>query len=270
MELKSAAFTVFDFETTGLYPSAGDRICEIGALKITGRHKESFHSMIDPGIPISYGAFMVNGITPAMLAGQPKIDEILPRFMKFIEGTVLVAYNAGFDLGFLESALGDRMHILDGYHVIDALSLARRLFPGMGRYNLISVAAALDIDSREKHRAMADVMMTWKVFQKELDLLTGSGINTTDQIAGVRKRTNAPVATVKDYKLKMIENAIRKQGKLDITYQSVWDNKVTKRVITPKKIAKGYDKCYIIAHCHMKNAERNFRLDSILEARPHV
>ena len=67
---------------------------------------------MDPGRPISYGAFSVNGITDTMLAGKPAIDKVLPGFLKFAEGSVLVAYNAGFDLGFLESAMGEDKAVL--------------------------------------------------------------------------------------------------------------------------------------------------------------
>jgi len=269
MPLKNTTFTIFDFETTGLYPYSGDKICEIGAIRMEpgGGKQIRFHSMVDPERAVSDGAFAVNGITENMLKGAPTIDQILPDFIKFIEKSVLVAYNAGFDLGFLEYALGEDKSILNDYAVVDALVLARRLFPGIGRYNLANVARSLGIrSSSREHRAMSDANMTLRIFQKELDILLSYGARSVEDIA--RVRGPAPVKTVKDYRHRLIEKAIREQKKLNITYRSIWSNRITKRTITPKEIQRGYDKSYVIAHCHTKGAERNFRLDGILEAEP--
>jgi len=267
MRLDKATFTVFDVETTGLYPYSGDRICEIGAVKAMfgSRETKKFHSMINPGRPISYGAFRVNGITDEMVMGAPTIYEILPSFLKFIEGSVLVAYNAGFDLGFLECALRNKKDVLNDYYVIDALRLARRLFPSAGRFSLSCVSQSLGIDTEGGHRALSDAVMTWKVFGKELKLLMEDGIREVEELAKAQVKKSS-IAVVGDYKLKLIEEAIREEKRLNITYRSVWDNRITKRVITPKEIQSGYDKSYVVAHCHLRNDERNFRLDCILEA----
>ena len=269
MKLDRASFTIFDVETTGLYPYSGDRICEIGALRVgpKGERARRFQSLVDPKRPISYGAFSVNGITDDMVRGKPAIKDILPHFLKFIDGSVLVAYNAGFDLGFIECALGEDRQILEDYYIIDALRLARRLFPAAGRYNLGFLSNSLGIRSRSEHRAMADVLMTWKVFEKELNLLRLQGITTVEDIAAAQAKKPQTLETVKDYKLKLIEEAIREEKRLNITYRSVWNNLVTERIVTPKKIHAGYDRSYLVAHCHLKNAERNFRLDCILDAK---
>jgi DNA polymerase III subunit epsilon len=269
MRLDETVFTVFDFETTGLYPYSGDRICEIGGIRANGQKKrlEKFHQLVDPKRQISAGAFAVNGITADMVKGKPTIDKALPAFLKFIKGSVLVAYNAGFDLGFLECALGPDKSMLDDYLIIDALGLARRLFPGAARYNLGALSQSLGILARTEHRAMSDAIMTWRVFEKELGLLKAEGVNTVEEIAGSGvPRRPAPLGAVKDYKLKLIEEAIRDQKQLNITYRSVWNNAVTNRTITPLEIRRGYDKPYLIAHCHLKDEERNFRFDGIIAA----
>lgn len=267
MRIEEASFTVFDVETTGLYPYHGDRICEIGAVRIGPQRKPSktFHSMVDPEMPISSGAFYVNRITPEMLENQPTISQILPDFLSFMEGSVLVAYNAGFDLGFLASALGEGKDILDQYDVIDALALARRLFPGIRRYNLGSVANALSIDSSGEHRAMADVFMTLGVFQKELDVLVVEGAQHVCDI--ISAQTNAvSVKAACDDMIKLFTAAIRGQQKVIITYRSSWDGQTTTRTVTPLEIRTGYDRSYLVAHCHLKDEKRNFRLDCVLEA----
>jgi len=268
MKIDKSVFTVFDVETTGLYPYSGDRICEIGAVKgtIGSRAVKKFHSLVNPKRAISYGAFAVNGITDDMVKNAPAIDEALPSFVKFIEGTVLVAYNAGFDLGFLECALGQDRRVLNDYRIIDALRLARRLFPQAGRYSLGHVAEVLNISSDGGHRALSDALMTWEVFKKEIDILFSEGVKEVEEITQVQAK-RPHLETVKDYKVKLIEDAIREQRKLNITYRSAWDNRITRRTITPKEIQKGYDRSYVVAHCHLRNGERNFRLDCIVDAR---
>lgn len=271
MKLESASFSVFDVETTGLYPYSGDRICEIGAVRVSAGKKavKKFHALVDPERPISPAASAVNGITDSMVRGKPTVDKVLPAFMDFIRGSVLVAYNAGFDLGFLECSLGDEKEALNEYYIIDALRLARRLFPGIGRYNLGSVAQALGISPEGEHRALADAVITWKVFEIELEALRSEGIRAVEDIGGVSARAKPSIAAVKDYKLALIEAAIREQKKLNIVYRSSWNDKVTERTITPKRIHRGYDRFYVVAQCHLKNAERNFRLDCIIKAEEH-
>jgi DNA polymerase III epsilon subunit family exonuclease len=267
IDIKSCSFTVFDVETTGLYPYSGDRICEIGAVRFSPgkRPVRKFTELIDPQRPISPGAFSVNGITDGMVRGKPTIDKIMPAFLRFIDGSVLVAYNAGFDLGFLEASLGERKQLLDEYHVIDALSLARRLFPRVGRYNLGSVARALGISIEGEHRAMADAMMTLKIFRMELEALEAAGVTTIENIAAIPVRKDrAPV--VKGCTLALIEAAISRQRRLNIVYRSSWNDSLSERAITPKRIHRGYDRTYVVAHCHMRGSERNFRLDCIVRA----
>ena len=201
MRIKDCEFTIFDVETTGLFPYYGDKICEIAAVRVDSfcKRAKKFTSLIDPQRPISYRAFSINGITRAMVTGRPTIDEVLPDFLNFAVGSVLVAYNAGFDMGFLESALGEDKEILKDYFVIDALALARRFFPQAGRYSLGVLARHLGIESPVEHRALADACMTWKVFAKELDIIASEGIENVEEIAYVKTR---------------MESVIREQRKL--------------------------------------------------------
>src|SRR5712671_4645823 len=95
---------VVDVETTGLNPDAGDRVCEVGAVKLRGSGVvQTFESLINPQRPISAGAYAVNGISPAMVATAPSFPEVAQKLWEMMEGTVLVAYNAPFDRGFLVS-----------------------------------------------------------------------------------------------------------------------------------------------------------------------
>lgn len=267
MQFHETDFTIFDFETTGLYPYAGDRICEVGAIRVDrkGRAEEKFHTLVDPRRPISYGAYRVNGITDIMVRGQPTIDEVLPKFMAFIAGSVLVAYNAGFDLGFLEYALGKDGDLLRSYHVVDALKLARRVFPGFERYNLGTVSHALGVCMTTEHRAMADAHATWKVFEKELEALKDLGITAVEDIVIARSDALTHRHSEESAKIKLIEEAIQLRKPLTMTYFSMWGNSFTKRTITPRAIQKTGDTSYVVAHCHLRDELRNFRLDCVID-----
>lgn len=270
MRFDEAVFTVVDVETTGLFPYSGDKICEIAALKVEPDGSTSrFESLVDPERPLSPEAFSVNGITPEMVKGQPKVDEVLPDFMDFIKGSVLVAYNAAFDLGFLECALGEEKKALGDFQSIDALRLARRLFPGLKRYNLLNVAQTLHIYPTVEHRAMADVLTTWEVFEAELEALRQQGIETIESIAhrilvSKRLRGMEQPRTV----AALIRTAIKTGGAVCIKYQSIWDERVTQRTITPISIHSGYESPYVVAYCHLRRERRTFHLNGILEAVP--
>jgi len=267
MRLDEAVYTVFDVETTGLFPYAGDRICEIGAVRMEpGSPKKIFHSLVDPGRPVSPRAFEVNGITKRMLDGKPTIEKILPEFLDFVEGSVLVAYNAGFDMGFVESALAREGERLGDFTVIDALKLARNLFPGIGRYSLSFVADSLGFPVDGQHRALGDAMLTVKVFEKELELLKNQGIEDLKDVSENMRTRKKPLTEDSVPVLAVIEDAIGEEGVLDITYRSYWNNKTTNRTITPREIRKGYDRSYVVAFCHMRKEMRNFRLECITEA----
>lgn len=212
MLIDEAVFTVFDFETTGLFPGTGDRICEIGAVRfsVNSRTGITFHSMVNPLRSISPGAFRVNRITGRMLKDAPVIGDILPGFVKFIKGTVLVAYNAGFDVGFLHASLGEDSHLLNDHYIIDALAIARRLYPGFRRYSLSSVAESLDISALTEHRALADALTTAKVFRKELKALRAGGVVRVEDIEPFRSPYH-PILKVGDYDNSVIEEAIRQE-----------------------------------------------------------
>jgi len=99
-------YTVFDFETTGLSPLRGGRVIEIGAVAVEeGEICGEFHSLVNPGVPVPWAAQRVHGISAEMLEKEPRPEDAFSSFMGFVQGAVLVAHNAPFDLGFLRSEL---------------------------------------------------------------------------------------------------------------------------------------------------------------------
>src|SRR5713101_4568029 len=165
LRVDEAEYVVLDFETTGLSPESSDRVCEIGAVKLRGAAiVETFGTLIDPCRPISAGAYAVNGITPQMLVDAPTFTEIAEKVRQMIDGTILVAYNAPFDVGFLASEFRLVGCPPITNRVVDALSLARQLFPGLGKYPQQNVARVAGIPFPVKHRALEDAMVTAHLF----------------------------------------------------------------------------------------------------------
>jgi DNA polymerase III subunit epsilon len=154
---------VFDVETTGLSPEQGDRVIEIGALALDGETiVDEFHSFIDSDQPIHPSAQKIHGITREMLKGQPKAEEVMPRFRVFLENSILVAHYADFDLSFVGSEFR-RLGINFRQPYYCTLALGRKMFPELDRYDLRSLYKHLYSSELEiRHRALEDARITAK------------------------------------------------------------------------------------------------------------
>lgn len=158
------SFVAFDFETTGL-SSERDAIVEFGAVKFKdGKILGTFQALVDPGRPIPADAAAISGITDAMVQGQPTLAAVLPDFLKFIDGSVLMAHNAGFDLGFLRKACSQLNAPMPANMVLDTQTIARRSFPGQKSYSLQNLVAFLKFPPNTAHRALDDSQMCMKLF----------------------------------------------------------------------------------------------------------
>ena len=157
-------YVVFDLETTGLSP-VSDAILEIGALVIehgivTG---QTFERFVNPGFPIPFYISRINGIRDHMVADAPTIGKVLPEFLDWIGDTPLVAHNAAFDMGFLH-ANSRRLKLSPPERATCTVELSRRLYPLERRHNLDAVCERLGLEVTGRHRALADVELTAKVF----------------------------------------------------------------------------------------------------------
>jgi DNA polymerase-3 subunit epsilon len=167
-------YVVFDVETTGLRLWRNDRVIEIGAVSVIGEDMgEEFHALIDADKPITKAAEKIHGITKEMLAGQPKVQEALARFQRFIGNSTLVAHNADFDIGFLGFEYGRIGQGLRNRHIC-TLKLSRRLYPGLPDYRLETVAKhilGIEIDASRLHRALDDARLTARIWLKMRDMV---------------------------------------------------------------------------------------------------
>ncbi len=189
--LAELSYTVFDTETTGMDPSAGDEIIQIGATRIVNgrllRH-EGFEQLVDPQRPISAASIPIHGIQPSMVAGQPTIDRVLPAFHAFAQDTVLVAHNAAFDMRFLqlkEAATG----VCFDQPVLDTLLLSALVHPDQESHALDAIAQRLGITVVGRHTAMGDACVTAEVFLKMIPLLADKGIHTLEQARTAAQKT---------------------------------------------------------------------------------
>jgi DNA polymerase-3 subunit epsilon len=169
---------VLDTETTGVDARNGDRIIEIGCVELvnhcpTGR---SFHAYLNPGRPVSDGAFAVHGLSDAFLADKPRFADVADAFTDFIAEARLVIHNAPFDVGFLDMELTRvGKPRLEPQHVVDTLLMARRKHPGASN-SLDALCARYGIDTtrRVKHGALLDAEILSDVY---IELLGGRQTN---------------------------------------------------------------------------------------------
>jgi DNA polymerase-3 subunit epsilon len=189
--LVDLAYTVFDTETTGLEPSAGDEIIQIGAVRvINGKllRAESFEQLVDPQRPIPPAGIPVHGILPEMVAGQPTIGEVLPAFHAYAQDTVLVAHNAAFDMRFLQLKEAQTDVRFD-QPVLDTLLLSALVHPNQESHKLEAIAERLDIPVIGRHTALGDAIVTAEVFLRFVPLLANMGIHTLGQAREAAQRT---------------------------------------------------------------------------------
>jgi DNA polymerase-3 subunit epsilon len=189
--LSELAYTVFDTETTGLEPSKGDEIIQIGAARIINNRllrQEVFNELVDPECPLKPESIPIHGISEDMLLGKPNIDVVLPGFYAFCEDTVLIAHNAAFDMRFLQRKEG-RTGIRFAQPVLDTLLLSAVVHPNQESHKLDVILERLGIQIGSRHNALEDALATGEVFLKLVPLLAEKGIYTVRQALEASEKT---------------------------------------------------------------------------------
>lgn len=182
--LRSLTFIVFDTETTGLQPSQGDQIVQIGAVRIVnGRilSGESFNRIVNPGRPIPPESIKFHGITDEMAKDKPPLAVVLPQFKAFAADDVLVAHNAAFDLKFLRMREREFGLSFDN-PVLDTMMLSNYLDGAENGHSLDAICDRLGISITDRHTALGDAIVTAAVLLNQIDALESRGITTLDQV----------------------------------------------------------------------------------------
>lgn len=261
-KLSSVDFCAIDLETTGVNP-AFNKIVEIGAVRFRlDGSTETFHSLVNPSVPIPENVIRIHGITDAMVESAPVIEDILPQFSDFISGSILVIQNPRFDLSFLDRAF--RMYGVDCQPLwaLDTVRLAKRHFTDLPNHKLSTLADYLGLECK-KHRALDDAIVCMKVF---LEVLKGRGIepdSTIDDVMNLHGDTVKPgISTAKPESATFIRK-LSIGERVTIRYRDS-DGNVTRRNILPVEFISYGKKSYILAHCYLRGSERCFMASRII------
>jgi DNA polymerase-3 subunit epsilon len=192
--LHAVPFVVVDVETTGGSPR-DSRITEVGAVRISGGEMSGeFATLVDPGVPIPPAISALTGITSGMLAGRPPLEAVLPAFLEFCRGAVLVAHNARFDVGFLNANLARLDYPRLSNPVVCTAGLARRLLREEVRNcRLATLAVFFATRTQPVHRALADARATVEVFHGLLERAGSFGVLTLEDLVDFARVRNTPL-----------------------------------------------------------------------------
>ncbi len=182
--LRETTFVVVDLETTGGSPVTS-AITEVGAVRIRGGEVEgTFQTLVEPGAPIPAFIAVLTGITDAMVAGAPRIDQVVPAFLEFARGSVLVAHNSPFDLGFLRAACAQTGYEWPAFDHLDTVTLARRVLTRDEAPNvkLSTLARVFRTSVAPCHRALADAQATTDVLHGLIERLGNLGVHSLEEL----------------------------------------------------------------------------------------
>jgi DNA polymerase III epsilon subunit family exonuclease len=253
-------FVAFDLETTGL-SAQSDRIVEIGAVRFLpdGEELGRYQRLVNPGRPMSPGAYSVHGLSDADLADAAPAREVLPEFVAFLGDaidTALLAHNASFDAGFLGCELSRASLALPGHSVFDTLALARRRLPMLASHRLDAVARHFGLASAGAHRALADSLCV-----KEIWLELGGQTELPESL--VSYRLFAPEESISPPEgWEPLQGAIARGCAIRIEYDGGTRGPAPRSVV-PRRFERRGGSTYLVAFCEIDCFEKAFRLDRI-------
>ena len=192
--LRDITFCVVDLETTGGSPTSGCMITEIGAVKVRGGEVlGEFQTLVNPHTEIPAFIAVLTGISNSMVADAPSIDAALPMFLEFAAGTVLVAHNAPFDVGFLKFFCERQERPWPTFEVVDTAKLARRVVTRDDAPNckLSSLAKAFRSTTTPNHRALSDARATVDVLHGLMERLGALGVHTLEELQTFSSRVTS-------------------------------------------------------------------------------
>ena len=253
--IRELCLAAIDFETTGLSPRRGDRVIEAAVVRgKLGEIPGEWSRLVNPERPVA--ATFVHGITDEMVASEPTFRQIAPEFLAQLDGTVLIAHNAPFDLGFLEMECERAGIVWKAPFVIDSLGLSRRVL-AWGRHGLGHLAERFGLPGANAHRARDDARATW--------LLTGILVKTVSEageicLGDLLRLCQRRSARENDEIYAALHRARTGGAHLLVDYVSAdRPGAATRRSITVLKVTRR--ECE--AFCHLRGAQRTFRLDRL-------
>ncbi len=192
--LRDLTFCVVDLETTGGSAAAGSMITEVGAVKVRGGEVlGEFQTLVNPHQAIPPFIAVLTGITDTMVAASPRIEQVLPQFLEFARGCVLVAHNAPFDVGFLKHFAEQQGRPWPRFEVLDTAKLARRVITRDDAPNckLSSLAVVFGATTTPNHRALSDARATVDVLHGLMERLGNLGVHTLEELQTFSSRVTS-------------------------------------------------------------------------------
>jgi DNA polymerase III epsilon subunit family exonuclease len=260
---------VVDVETTGASADFGHRVIEVGVVRIeNGIVSREYQQLIDPQRSISGGVVALTGITQGMVAGQPTFAVQFPAMLEVMRGAVVLGHNVRFDLSFLRKEVRrcgcDLEDALGAAQVLDTVRIARRRF-GRGGNGLQSLAPRLGITPAGAHRALVDAQTTAAVFEKLMEPVGGWLLCLCDAIREQGGPMGLLPASPRESLLPFeLEEALEQRVPVMMEYIDA-RQKRTQRLVQPLEIRRSSGELTLVAHCHLRNDQRNFKVERIVQ-----
>ena len=268
-KLADTPMAFVDVETTGASADFGDRVIEIGIVRVEGGQRVAeYQQLLDPQRRISAGVVALTGITQAMCEGQPRFTDALPTMMPLLKGAIVLGHNVRFDLSFLNREFrraGLEMHeALERAPVLDTVRIARRRF-GRGGNGLQTLAPRLGVQPTAAHRALADAQTTYGVFEKLIEPVGGWNLCLCDAYREQGGPMGLLPASPRESLLPLeLEEALEQRVPVMMEYLDAREQR-TQRVIEPIEIRRRSGELMLIAHCQLRNDRRTFKLERIVQ-----
>lgn len=264
LPLSEIPLVFLDTETTGLSPRFGDRMVEIALARFRGDAMENFYTtLLNPERTISPGAARVHGITDRDVLHAPRFREIAAQVRAEMDGVVIVAHNAPFDINFVGNEFRLARVAPPTNLVLDTLTLLRQHFSFRSNA-LAKVAAALGIEKETSHRALADVLTTRAVFEFIIEELRPRTLGELLEMQGGTVLWQEPLPPQELSLPPALEEALHSRRKLFLRYVDEFGGK-TERWVSVMDVNARKEYIYVRAFCHLRDAERYFRLDRVVE-----
>lgn len=267
--LSQVSLAIVDIETTGASVDYGDRITELGVLRVRGGEVEAtYEQLLFPQRRISGGASAITGITDEMLENQPIFEHVADTLTSVLKDAVIIGHNVAFDLSFINyefrRAKRDMQAILGDLPVLDTVRIARKRL-GRGGNGLQVLSRRLGITPTGAHRAMVDCETTLQVLACLLEPVGGWNISLRDALAqqGATYALSA-ASKVRSILPPELASALVDRSRICIEYLDTTQQR-TRRVVTPTSVRRMNGALTLIAHCHLRDEQRAFKIDRIVQ-----
>jgi DNA polymerase-3 subunit epsilon len=264
VRIADAVWVCADCETTGLEVGEGHRVCELATVKGTWAGPvQEFASLVNPERPLDPSAARVSGLSDAEVSAAPPFVQLAPEAHAFLSGAVIVAHNAPFDVGFLESEFARAGLRLPQAPIVDTTVIAQSVL-GLPMRNLAGVSQALGLASQPSHRALDDARATREVLLHGLRRLAAEGAGSVGDVIEALIPPAPPVLPLLDDPLPAIREALVRGADLCIAY--LGRSGPGERTIRPIRLEERNGALMLAAFCRERLAPRNFRVDRIASA----